>query len=280
VSALATMRAVPAPHSGVRSAALLDLDPDLGSSMADERRAAARRHILVHVVRLPAGPCFLGPFASSTASHIGLLVIDGLLGRELLAHDVASLELLGPGDLLRPWDESADASLLRAVVRWNALAPTRLAILDRQAADRIDRYPAIYAALLERCTSRSRRLAVTQAISQLNRVDRRLVTLFWHLAERWGIVTPAGIRLPLALSHRMLAQLVGARRPSVSTALAELARAGEVIRAPDGSWLLTGAPAGTPDEEAARFVRPRRRTVVAPPEPDARAGESSHPLPA
>jgi CRP-like cAMP-binding protein len=262
------MRGVPAPYTGVRSAPLLDLDPDLGSSLAEPCRAAARRHILVHVVGLPAGPCFLGPFANSSASHVGLLLIDGLLGRELLAHDVASLELLGPGDLLRPWDESADASLLRAVVRWNALAPTRLAILDRHAAERLDRYPEIYAALLERCTSRSRRLGVTQAICQLNRVDRRLLTLFWHLAERWGIVTPAGIKLPLTLSHRMLAQLVGARRPSVSTALAELARSGEVVRAADGAWLLPGAPVGTPDEEAARFVRPRRRVLVAEHERD------------
>ena len=76
---------------------------------------------------------------------------------------------------------------------------------------------------VERLTQRAQRLAVTQAISQLNRVDRRLLTLFWHLAERWGRMTPDGVLIPLTLSHRMLSQLVGARRPTVSTALAELA---------------------------------------------------------
>ena len=59
----------------------------------------------------------------------------------------------------------------------------------------------------------------TQAISQLVRVDRRLLALFWHLAERWGRVTGDGVLVPLTLSHRMLSQLVGARRPTVSTAL-------------------------------------------------------------
>ena len=47
--------------------------------------------------------------------------------------------------------------------------------------------------------------------------------------------------LPLALSHRMLGQIVGARRPTVSTALGALARDGLVARRVDG-WLLLGRP--------------------------------------
>jgi CRP/FNR family transcriptional regulator, cyclic AMP receptor protein len=48
--------------------------------------------------------------------------------------------------------------------------------------------------------------------------------------------------VPLALTHRILGQLVGARRPTVSTALSELAERGELVRRPDGSWLLRGDP--------------------------------------
>ncbi|MGZ6696318.1 MAG: helix-turn-helix domain-containing protein, partial [Solirubrobacteraceae bacterium] len=51
-----------------------------------------------------------------------------------------------------------------------------------------------------------------------------------------------GVRLPLALPHRTLATLVGARRPSVTTALSGLARDGLVERTPEG-WLLHGDPA-------------------------------------
>jgi hypothetical protein len=48
--------------------------------------------------------------------------------------------------------------------------------------------------------------------------------------------------VPLALTHRILGQLVGARRPTVSTALSELAEREELTRRPDGSWLLRGDP--------------------------------------
>jgi CRP-like cAMP-binding protein len=173
------------------------------------------------------------------------------------------MELLGPGDVVRPWDESADSELLEAVVRWSALAPSRLALLDHQLAIRLAGYPEIYGVLLERFAWRTRRLAVLQAISQLNRVDRRVLTLLWHLAERWGRVTPHGVVLPLTLSHRMLGQLVGARRPTVSSAIGELTRAGELSRRQDGTWLLTGPPVGAPDARTSSFTAPRR-AVLAP----------------
>jgi hypothetical protein len=53
--------------------------------------------------------------------------------------------------------------------------------------------------------------------------------------------------VPLALTHRILGQLVGARRPTVSTALGELAERGELVRRVDGSWVLRGSP---PDASA------------------------------
>jgi DNA-binding FadR family transcriptional regulator len=108
------------------------------------------------------------------------------------------------------------------------------------------------------------RRSITQAISQLNRVDRRLLALFWHLAERWGRVSRDGIAVPLVLSHRLIGELVGARRPTVSTALAELAREGELIRREDGTWLLTGEPVAVPDQSAAEVIRQRRRLMPEP----------------
>jgi CRP-like cAMP-binding protein len=245
-------------------APLLELDPDLGRALPDGRRLAAHAGVPVRVLALESGPWDTERFGAATAGHIGVLIVDGLVGRELLADDVASMELLGPGDVLRPWDESAEFELVRAVVRWSALAPTRLALLDHQLAVRLAGYPEIYGALLERFAIRTRRLAMLQAISQLNRVDRRILTLLWHLAERWGRVTPDGVLLPLALSHRMLGQLVGARRPTVSSALAELTRVGEVIRGNAGTWLLTGTPVATPEAGVSQFVAPRR-AVLPPP---------------
>ena len=63
--------------------------------------------------------------------------------------------------------------------------------------------------------------------------------------------------IPLALTHRILGQLVGARRPTVSTALSELAERDELVRRADGSWLLRGDPpdASTLERNAARHAR-------------------------
>jgi hypothetical protein len=242
--------------------ALLDLDTDLGGDLPPDRWHAARRDLAARVATLERGPWSPERVRTAGPGHLGVLIVDGLMARELLAHDVASMELLGPGDVLRPWSESADSELLEAVVRWSALAPARVALLDRRLAARLAAYPEIHCALLERFTARTRRLAVLQAISQLNRVDRRLLTLLWHLAERWGRVTPDGVAVPLALSHRMLGQLVGARRPTVSTALSQLTRSGDVVRRADGTWLLTGTPVGAPDAQTARFIPPRRAMLT------------------
>jgi len=68
-----------------------------------------------------------------------------------------------------------------------------------------------------------------------------LATLFWHLAKRWGRVTPDGIRVRLRMSHELLGQLVGCRRASVTTALHRIDDSG-LLRRSDGTWLLRGSP--------------------------------------
>jgi CRP/FNR family cyclic AMP-dependent transcriptional regulator len=68
-----------------------------------------------------------------------------------------------------------------------------------------------------------------------------LLLLLWHLADRWGRVTPDGVRVALGVTHQTLADLVAARRPSVTTALQQLARQGLLGRDGD-AWLLLGDP--------------------------------------
>ena len=155
-------------------------------------------------------------------------MLDGVLAREVLVSDTVSTELLGPGDVIRPWRLHDGSTLLRHQVRWSVLARSRFALLDRRFGVEMTRYPEVMVAVVDRVNERALRLAVTQAISQLNRVDRRLLALFWHLAERWGRMTADGVALPMTLSHRMLGQLIGARRPTVSTALGELTKQGEL----------------------------------------------------
>ena len=67
--------------------------------------------------------------------------------------------------------------------------------------------------------------------------------LLWHLADRWGRVRSEGVLLPLRLTHSVLADLVAARRPTVTTALAELGRQ-ELVEPQTPGWLLRGEPPG------------------------------------
>jgi CRP/FNR family transcriptional regulator, cyclic AMP receptor protein len=240
---------------------LLDLDPDLGTLVREEVRDACRRELDVEVHRLPQGPWGAGG-EHADAEHAGLLMIDGVIARDVVVSDTVSTELLGPGDVVRPWSLQESPGLLRSTIRWTALTDVRVGVLDRWFAGRLARWPEVNVALLDRLNERTHRLATTQAISQLNRVDRRLLSLFWHLAERWGRMTPDGVAIPLTLSHRMLGQLVGARRPTVSTALAALERRGTVRRREDATWLLTGEPPGTPAAQVRRVVSHRRRLVT------------------
>jgi CRP-like cAMP-binding protein len=82
---------------------------------------------------------------------------------------------------------------------------------------------------------------VRLAIGSITRVDQRLLLFFWYAAGRWGRVGPDGTRVPFDLTHELLGELVGARRPSVTSALGELRDRGELERSSDG-WLLRGAP--------------------------------------
>ena len=221
---------------------LLQADPELGALLSPGRRAEAERELMVRTHRLSVGPWDVSRLAGASADHVGLLVLDGVISRELVVADHVSAELLGPGDLVRPWQGASSTGLLPVRAVWSVLSTVTLAVLDRRFAAEAARYPEITAALFDRLGERSLRLATTQAISQLTRVDRRLKALFWHLAERWGRVSGDGVVVPLALTHRILGQLVGARRPTVSTALSELAEREELVRRRDGSWLLRGDP--------------------------------------
>jgi hypothetical protein len=224
------------------------------------------------VTTFPVGEWDGGRLADADPAHLGLLVAEGVLAREIVLGDTVSTELLGPGDVIRPWHIEGPPQLLAVAIRWNALSSIRLGLIDRRTAAALARYPEIGAVIVDRLSERAQRLAITQAISQLNRVDRRLLALFWHLAERWGRVARDGIAVPLVLSHRLIGELVGARRPTVSTALAELGRDGQLVRRDDGTWLLTGEPASVSGEAAAELVRQRRRLMpsadeAAPPQP-------------
>jgi CRP/FNR family cyclic AMP-dependent transcriptional regulator len=229
------------PEAPLGLCRVLDEDPDLALAVPPPRRSAAIAECLAGLVRIPAGR--LRPTAPRLGrGAIGLLVLDGLLIRRVAVDGRWAAELLGAGDLLRPWQgEEADLGLLGAATGWRVLEPARLAVLDARAAERLARHPELTGALVARALERSRQLAAIMAIIHQPRVQTRLKMLFWLLAQRWGRVSPEGVLLPLRLSHSVLAELLAAQRPTISSALAELARRGE-LSFEGNCWRLAGWP--------------------------------------
>ncbi len=120
--------------------------------------------------------------------------------------------------------------------------PDCLAVLDARFTSRMCGYPDVIDQLSGRLERRSSTHALRLTIIQQPRLATRVHLLLCHLADRFGQVHTEGVVLPLPLSDELLAQLVGAQRPSVSRALKELERAQVLARRPDCSWWLGGQP--------------------------------------
>src|SRR3954466_6694809 len=131
---------------------LLDVDPDLGGLLNDTRREHAERELVVRTHGLPVGPWDVSRLAGATADHVGLLIIDGILSRELVVADHVSAELLGPGDLVRPWQPASRPGLLPVDAVWTILSPLTVAVLDRRFAGEMTRFPDITPALFHPLT--------------------------------------------------------------------------------------------------------------------------------
>ncbi len=221
---------------------VLHEDPDLAEAIPPARRQQAVDECIARVMQIARGR-WSSERTSVIADGIGLLVLKGLLIRRVGVDGRFGAELLGDGDLLRPWQGQDIPLTLPRTTGWRVLQPTRVAVLDGVAAQRFARYPELIGCLVGRALERSRNLAVNIAIVHQPRVDTRLHMLFWQLADRWGRVRGDGTIVPLRLTHSVLADVVAARRPTVSTALAELAERG-FVRPIEDAWILTGEPPG------------------------------------
>jgi CRP/FNR family transcriptional regulator, cyclic AMP receptor protein len=221
---------------------LVDADPDLGQRLAPDERERARREAVTRVQRLSRGEWDVAAAFEPDVHHRGFLIADGLLTREVDVLGRRCVELLGHADVIRPWSWDEDGSHVHAEVGWAVLEPARLAVLDNRLVTRIAPWPALGVELFTRGIRRAHALAVALAIAHHQRVDDRVLLTLWHLAERWGRVHRDGIVVALPLSRERVATLVGAHRPSVTTALGDLAASGAISRRPEGEWVLHGPP--------------------------------------
>ncbi len=217
---------------------ILREDPDLLEELDEHGARTAMASATALIAEVPRGP-WQPPEKVEGRGAPGLLVLRGVVVRRAWLAGRAAPELLGQGDVLRPWQHEGEDGMLPCSVTWEILETARIAILDARFAHAIMPWPAIMTALLGRSLRRASWQGVGRLIGGMPRVDQRLLVLFWHLAERWGRVTPGGVLVPLDLTHAAVAELVSARRPSVTTALGELSDQGLLLRPGRGRWILT-----------------------------------------
>jgi CRP/FNR family transcriptional regulator, cyclic AMP receptor protein len=234
---------------------LLDALPELGSGLDQEQRTLAYRHFVAPLETLEAGTWRARVGRDRSAGALGMIVVEGLLTRDVVIADTVATELVGRGDLLRPLDHDGELAPVPFGVNWTVVQRTRIAILDERSSALACRWPPIVSTLLGLAVNRSRALALHLAISNMRRVDARLLALLWHLADRWGHVSPDGVHIPLRLTHATLGRLVGAQRPSVTTALKGLGDAGRLSRGETQQWVLHGEP----PEELPQMMRADER---------------------
>jgi len=220
---------------GVR---LLVADPDLGSALRGEALEQAREQALFPCIELAPGPLMLNRIrrADGVQGDLhGFLLLSGSLTINLQMSGRTCSRLIGPRELVLLDGVQSDS--IPVSWEWAVLASARLVLLDGRLHTVARHWPPVLSAILERAAQQTRNAFLQQAISQLPRVEERLLALFWSIADRQGLVRPDGVWLELSATHGTLAHMVGAQRPTVSLGLARLTESG-LLRSEGNGWLL------------------------------------------
>jgi CRP/FNR family cyclic AMP-dependent transcriptional regulator len=212
---------------------LLDADPGLGAGLGPGEITLARRALTARMETIaPGHEAALG----EPRGRMALVLLAGLLLREVTLARRTVAELLGGGDVVRPW-AVADASTVGSDVRWTVVEPVRAAVVDARFVVTAARRPTVLETLLARAVSRAHAATMRRASMRLLRLDDRILVALWSMADRWGHVRPDGVMLRVPLTHELLARLVGAGRPAVTRALGRLRRR-RLVRRDAGAWIL------------------------------------------
>jgi hypothetical protein len=216
---------------------LLDLDQEFARAIPSRDLAQARRNLVVPTFELAEGcwwPTVDADGQSATMSTV--LLVSGLVSRDIRLGGRTASELHGPGDVL--CSELPDERLFRDAVKWNIQAPTVLAHLDRRFDEASVRWPRLTGVLVSRLRARAERVAAHMAVLHMSRVEERIMAVMRLTADRWGRPSEDGVLVPIPLTHQMVGQLVAAQRPSVTLALRDLAHARRLVKVPGEGWLL------------------------------------------
>jgi CRP-like cAMP-binding protein len=240
---------------------VLDVDPDLADAVPAEDQATARRFLVADAQELPRGPWTPALTCRDGRDAFTLVILDGLVLREVVLADRRAAQVFGPGDVVRPAVDLG--SSLAEGVEWTVMETATVMLLDGAFVSAARRWPGLQAIIADRLFAQVDRAAVQLAIAQLPRIEQRVLAVLWHLADRFGHVTAAGVVVPLVLTHETLGRLVGARRPTVSLGLTALHESGSIHRRSDGRWLLDAGSRPEMTERSLLGMEPPALRLVA-----------------
>ena len=258
------------PDAGNGSVQLLEADPELARGLDPRRVREVSQRLFARAIDVPRGPWSPARALAGGTNPIGLLVLDGLLVREAIVGDHPCAELLGPGDLLRAWEDRDAEVLLPRTVEWSALSTVR-AGGDRSGARRPRRAVAGDLRLARRARrppgGAARRDAGDRPPHPRGRPPARAAVVPGRaLGPR-----RARRRRRLAAPPAPHARRHGRRAPPVRHHRARsVDRRGEVERRPDGGWLLLGDPPEARqrpvvDHSSVAFERHTAKNATSPP---------------
>src|SRR4051794_17895894 len=116
-----------AVRSAPRRVRLLELQPGLAERLDGRALEQARHAVIARTMWVEAGPWTpdFGP-PERCARWLGVLVLDGLISRTVCFDRLGAQELIGPGDLLRPWDDAPETASVPSTREWCVLERARL----------------------------------------------------------------------------------------------------------------------------------------------------------
>jgi CRP/FNR family cyclic AMP-dependent transcriptional regulator len=216
---------------------LAELEPNLLRFVARDDRDSFER-LTVPVLDVSKRSLAITELLEQRAAFAAI-VVQGMLLDYLQIGAQPGLRLLGPGDLVTARPGRQATPLGTATCR--TAEATQLALLGNEVLLAVRRSPRLLIGLQTAVAEQMERMGTQLVICQLPRVEDRILAMLWLLADSFGRVTSAGTTLPLSLTHELLGALVGARRPTVTLALGELAGRGALVQQ-DRGWLLLEAP--------------------------------------
>lgn len=214
---------------------MLDVDAKLAAVIAPRERRRAVEASRAPVRFLSAGEWEFEP-APETMS-LGALILKGMVVLRMDFAGRTHLEVLGDGDVLNPWRLATDTPL-QEQTQIHVMQSGYLALLDRRFVLQMTPWPEIFVELMRREIWRTRRMMLQACILSRSRVDERLEFMLWRLAEQFGRMTRDGLLVRLPFTHLQLAEMIAARRSTVSVAAGRLLAEDRIRRPGRNQWLL------------------------------------------